>query len=216
MDIISLFKENRNSENRPSMEAYMRDQFKFLGIKTPERHKLAQAWLKEEVKRRAIDWELVDKLWNEEEREFQYLACDYLSRMKKFLQKEDLPRLAELAQQKSCWDSVDNIDELVGILVERYPELKEEMLAWSTDDNIWLRRIAIDHQLQFKDQTDENLLGQIIMNNFGSDEFFINKAIGWSLRAYSKVNSQWVREFIDENKDSMDKLSIREGSKYLD
>ncbi|MCG4944403.1 DNA alkylation repair protein [Enterocloster bolteae] len=53
------------------------------------------------------------------------------------------------------------------------------------------------------------------MNNFGSSEFFINKAIGWSLRDYSRINPDWVREFVEEHKDRMDKLSIREASKYL-
>ena len=53
------------------------------------------------------------------------------------------------------------------------------------------------------------------MNNFGSDEFFINKAIGWALRDYSKTNPDWVRAFIDKYKDQMDKLSIKEASKYI-
>ena len=54
-----------------------------------------------------------------------------------------------------------------------------------------------------------------LVNNFGSSEFFINKAIGWSLRDYSKTNQDWVRNFVETHKDKMDKLSIREASKYL-
>ena len=45
--------------------------------------------------------------------------------------------------------------------------------------------------------------------------FFINKAIGWALRDYSKTNPKWVRDFIEKNKDKMAKLSIKEGSKYI-
>lgn len=60
-----------------------------------------------------------------------------------------------------------------------------------------------------------DLLAQIIENNLNSQEFFINKAIGWALRYYSKTNSEWVRQFIAENYDRMAKLSITEGSKYL-
>lgn len=55
----------------------------------------------------------------------------------------------------------------------------------------------------------------IIVNNFGSNEFFINKAIGWSLRDYSKTNPEWVRNFVNKHKDEMDKLSIKEASKYI-
>lgn len=61
------------------------------------------------------------------------------------------------------------------------------MLKWSTDEDFWLRRIAINHQICRKDKTDMVLLEKILLNNFGSSEFFINKAIGWSLRDYSKI-----------------------------
>lgn len=89
------------------------------------------------------------------------------------------------------------------------------MLKWSQDEDIWLRRLAIDHQNSRKDLTNPELLEKIIVNNFGTDEFFINKAIGWSLRDYSKVNPNWVRSFINKFEKRMDKLSIKEASKYL-
>ena len=89
------------------------------------------------------------------------------------------------------------------------------MLQWSLDENIWLRRIAIDHQLSRKEKTDTEMLEKILENNLGSDEFFINKAVGWALREYSKTNPQWVRAFIKKNKEKMASLSVREASKYL-
>lgn len=89
------------------------------------------------------------------------------------------------------------------------------MLDWSKDNDFWVRRIAINHQLSRKEQTDTNLLETIIINNFGSDEFFINKAIGWSLREYSKTNPKWVREFVNKYQSKMSKLSIKKASKYI-
>jgi 3-methyladenine DNA glycosylase AlkD len=66
-----------------------------------------------------------------------------------------------------------------------------------------------------KDKTDTDLMERIIVNNLGQSESFINKAIGWSLREYSKTNPGWVREFIEKHRDKMAPLSIREGSKHL-
>jgi 3-methyladenine DNA glycosylase AlkD len=91
----------------------------------------------------------------------------------------------------------------------------ELMLKWSVDEDFWVRRVAIDHQLGRKEKTNTDLLEKILTNNFGSKEFFINKAIGWALRDYSKTNPDWVRYFIGKYKNKMDKLSIREGSKYI-
>ena len=83
------------------------------------------------------------------------------------------------------------------------------MLKWSKDEDFWLRRIAIDHQLGRKDKTNTKLLEQILINNFGSDEFFINKAIGWSLRDYSKTNPNWVKDFLNKYENKMDKDSLK-------
>ena len=44
---------------------------------------------------------------------------------------------------------------------------------------------------------------------------YIDKAIGWSLRDYSRTNPTWVRNFIDNHKDRLSKLSMKEASKYL-
>ena len=64
----------------------------------------------------------------------------------------------------------------------------------------WLRRVAILYQLSLKDKVDEQILDNILVNNLGNSEFFINKAIGWALRDYSKFNPEWVREFIKKIK----------------
>lgn len=56
---------------------------------------------------------------------------------------------------------------------------------------------------------------RIIKNNLGSNEFFINKAIGWSLRDYSKVNPDWVRDFLSKYENDLAPLSKKEAGKYL-
>ena len=74
------------------------------------------------------------------------------------------------------------------------------MLEWSKDEDFWVRRIAIDHQLCRKEKTNTKLLEAILVNNFGSNEFFINKAIGWSLRDYSKANSDRLKSLLKNTK----------------
>ena len=86
-----------------------------------------------------------------------------------------------------------------------YRIMKIRYISHSGERRKWIRRIAIDHQLCRKDKTNAELLEKILVNNFGSSEFFINKAIGWSLRDYSKINPDWVRNFVETHKDEMDK-----------
>ena len=89
------------------------------------------------------------------------------------------------------------------------------MLKWSQDPDLWVRRVAIEHQLLRKKKMKTALLQKIIENNLDSQDFFINKAIGWALRDCSKTNPDWVRNFIELQREHLAKLSIKEGSKYL-
>ena len=135
--------------------------------------------------------------------------------MQKFLVEDDIPRLKELVLTKSWWDTVDILDKVIGSIIYNNKKLYPIMLEWGKDANMWLRRVAIDYQLLRKENTDVQLLEKILINNLNHKEFFVNKAIGWALRDYSKTNPQWVLNFIEDHRENMASLSIREASKYL-
>lgn len=217
MNVVKLVKELKavaNPDHAAAMKAYMKNKFEFLGVKTPARRKLTKTFFKQQTDS-VIDWNFINEAWSNPYRELQYAALDYLESRKKPLTPSDLPRLKKLAQTKSWWDIIDFLDRLVGSIIARFPETKEIILSWSCDEDIWLRRLAVDHQLLRKEETDTELLEKILVNNLSQTEFFINKAIGWALRDYSKTNPDWVRDFIERHQTKMAALSIREGSKYL-
>ncbi|MDR1679586.1 MAG: DNA alkylation repair protein [Prevotellaceae bacterium] len=214
MDIFALFYQNANSVQAVSMAAYMKNICPFLGIPKPKRAELSKSFLKEAKKATTIDWAFIDKCWALE-REFQYLALEYLRVVARLLTIRDIPHLKKLAETKSWWDTIDFLDRIVGGIALENPAVNAILLEWSVSENFWLRRIAIDHQLLRKEKTDTELLAKIIENNLGQKEFFINKAIAWSLREYSKTNPEWVRSFIETHRDRMAPLSIREASKHI-
>jgi len=104
---------------------------------------------------------------------------------------------------------------IVGSIAYVDERINDLMIEWATDEDFWVCRIVIGYQLHRKDKMNTRLFEKILVNNFGSSEFFINKTIGWSLRYYSKTNPGWVRNFAEIHKDRMDKLSIREAGEYL-
>ena len=218
MDFNKLYEEmiqHKNEEQAQKMSKYMLNKFEYIGIKTPERRKIFKNFFKEYKNEEKIDWEFVNKCWENKYREFQYVAADYLKNMKDKLTIDDIPKFKQLILKKSWWDTIDNLDMTIGALALKDSNVNKILLEWSLDENIWLRRIAIDHQLLRKEKTNTELLEKILKNNLGQAEFFINKAIGWALRDYSKTNPEWVKNFIEENKENMAKLSIKEASKYL-
>ena len=218
MDFSKLYEEmiqHKNEEQAQKMSKYMLNKFEYIGIKTPERREIFKNFFKEYKNKEKIDWEFVNKCWENKYREFQYVAADYLKNMKDKLTINDIPKFKRLILKKSWWDTIDNLDMTIGALALKDSNVNKILLEWSLDENIWLRRIAINHQLLRKEKTDIELLEKILKNNLGQTEFFINKAIGWALRDYSKTNPEWVKNFIEENKENMAKLSIKEASKYL-
>ena len=194
---------------------YMRNQFEFFGLQAPERKSVYKDFLKSEKKKKAIDWDLLNKAWNDEHREFQYFVCDYLIAMKKFVDFEDIPNVEKFVRTKQWWDTIDALIKVYGDVGLRDERMNSLMLKWSTDSDFWVRRLSIEHQLLRKEKMNTDLLDKILQNNLSSDEFFINKAIGWALRDYSKTDPNWVKAFIEEHKNQMATLSIKEGSKYL-
>lgn len=218
MDFEKIFSEMKQiwvKDNVIPMEKYMRNKFRFLGIKTPERRKLAKKLFKNIDKNTEIDWDFVFKCWENDFREMQYLALDYIKILQKTLLPKDITNLKKLIVSKSWWDTIDNIDLIIGQMALEFEKIDEILLEWSISENIWLRRIAIDHQLLRKENTKTEVLEKILTNNFWSDEFFINKAIGWALRDFSKTNPVWVKNFLEKYSSKMSSLSIKEASKYL-
>lgn len=213
--IKGLFEKNRDEEKAEKMGAYMRNLFPFYGIATSKRRSFYKDLLKNEKKSKQIDWDFLDKCWEDEYREFQYVVIDYLATMQKYLTFDDVSHIKKYIKTKQWWDTIDGLDRIVGDIVFVDERINKLMLEWSTNEDFWMRRVAIDHQLCRKDKTNIELLEQILVNNLGCTEFFINKAIGWSLRDYSKTNPEWVKSFIEKYRDGMDKLSIKEGSKYI-
>ena len=215
LEIIDCLEARADNARALDMSKYMKNKFEFFGVGASVRNEIWKPYFKEAKKTKKIDWDFIEICFKHDKRECQYTAAYYLKYMQRFLVEDDIPKLKELVLTKSWWDTVDILDKVIGSIIYNNKNLYPIILEWSKDDNIWLRRVAIDHQLLRKEKTDTDLLEKILVNNLNYTEFFINKAIGWALRDYSKTNPQWVKDFIEKYKNNMASLSIREASKYI-
>ena len=216
LPLIELYNEAANSENAGPMEKYMRHQFEFLGIKSPERKRLFREFVQQQGLPDLADLDKICRdLWHLPEREYQYSAMDLLERMRRKLTPDFIPLLEYLIITKSWWDTIDGLaSHSVGDLFKKYPDIRDEHIdRWRVSDNFWLRRITLLFQLRYKHETDEALLFDLILENVDSEEFFIQKAIGWALREYSKTNATAVTTFV--NNHTLPRLSQREALKWL-
>jgi len=195
----------------------MKHKFKFLGIKSPERKMLLKRFVKEN--KPEINSEcriLVKKLYELQEREFHYCAMEIMDKfLKNKYKTNDIGLMEYMICTNSHWDTVDFIAKhILGNYLICFPDKTEEIvLDFSSSKNMWLNRSAILFQLGYKEKTDKKLLFSLCRTHAGSKEFFIKKAIGWSLREYAKVNPRSVINFVESNQ--LSTLSRKEAIRNL-
>ena len=158
---------------------------------------------------------ITEELWAKSQREFHYFAIDLNRRYIKKIEFEDIHLFEKMIVNNSWWDTVDFIaNKLIGTYFKTFPELRIPYTQkWIASNNIWLQRSALLFQLKYKNDIDTNLLSSTINVLLGSKEFFINKAIGWILREYSRTNPSWVLDFV--SKTDLSNLSKKEALRLI-
>ncbi|MFZ6749393.1 DNA alkylation repair protein [Undibacterium sp. Ren11W] len=211
-------------QKAPAMAAYMQHHFAFLGIAAPARRQACKPLIKELKGCTAAQLlSLAEQLWALPEREYQYLAIDLLAQHYQQLSMQDIPQMLQLVLNKSWWDSVDALSSVIGdvLFAQRGMQMSAQTDCQSCMDaalqhpNFWLRRVALLHQLGWREATDVARLFGYAKSLASEKEFFIRKAIGWALRDYARHNPEAVRSFLEAERAHLSGLSYREASKHL-
>ncbi len=207
-DLAAVYREHAAPGQAAAMRAYMREQFEFLGLSSPLRRRPARPFLTASGDPLRVALEC----WARPEREFQYFACDLLARHAGTLTPGALPTLRTLITTKPWWDTVDALAaNVVGPVVR---EDRTPMDAWVADEDLWVVRTAILHQLRYHAATDPQRLFAYCTRWRHERDFFIRKAIGWALREYAKTDPDAVRRYVAGQPD-LSGLSRREALKNI-
>ncbi|WP_217562665.1 DNA alkylation repair protein [Paenibacillus sp. GbtcB18] len=211
----NLFAQHENPFLAHKMKNYMRNKFEFFGIQSPLRKELTHKFIKENGfpnEDQVVD--TITTLWDMKERELQNAALQIMDMRKRKFHPDDILLIEQITIVKPWWDTVDHIaSNHAGHYFSLYPEQLAIADRWIHSDNIWLQRNAILYQLKYKHHTDAERLFYYINNVLESNEFFIQKAIGWSLRQYSKYNPEVVIGYVESTR--LSNLSKREALKVL-
>lgn len=214
--LTTTFEANAHPDNAKGQRQYMKNRFDFYGLSTNVRRSIQKPFLdKKHLPTKAAAKEMIQMLWEKPQREYHYFAQELAQKYLKALTPDDILLYEHMVMHQSWWDTVDVIAvHLMGKYFRKYPDqIAVYIPKWLTSGNMWLQRSAILFQLQYKQATDTVLLQTIIESLLGSKEFFINKAIGWILREYSKTNPQWVLDYTQIT--PLSNLSKREALKVL-
>ena len=216
-ELKSDFRKAANEANQRPMEQYMKDQFSFYGIKATNRRKVSQKYMEKEC-RPPFEYleNVVKELWQLPQREFQYFGVELTEKYTTHFQQDSLSLIEFMITQKPWWDTVDHIaKKLAGAYLLKFPKAKNKTTEkWVNSGDLWLQRTALLFQLSFKEQTDNELLFTLINQLKAREDFFIQKAIGWALREYSKTAPDKVKVFVSAIQ--LSNLSKREAMKVIE
>lgn len=213
-----IYESHADPHYGEAMSKYMRYKFPYLGLKSPLRKEYQKEIMNAAVADRNLDMAaFVELLWEEECREYQYFAMEYLEKTKRRWTSDTIELLEYILMRKQWWDTVDAIaSNHIGYYysgkisnpIDRIPD-------WRKHDNFWMNRVCIIFQLKYKDKIDLQLLESVILEHAHSREFFIQKAIGWALRQHAKTDADWVEKFVLTHQDNLAPLSKREALKHI-
>ncbi|MDI3407537.1 DNA alkylation repair protein [Streptomyces cavernicola] len=215
--LVRTYPEGADPDRAGELAAYMKGVAPFLGIMATERRALSRAVLDGLPRPDEADCAAVAlRCWRLPEREYHYFAVDYLRWYVRVCSSAFLPVARHLVATVPWWDTVDLLAaHVVGGLVAADPGLKRDMDDWIEDDDLWVARAALLHQLRFKDATDTERLFGYCLRRSGHPDFFVRKAVGWCLREYAKTDPEAVRTFVAEHADRLAPLSVREALKNI-
>jgi len=216
LPLRKTFEAHADSTAAVFMGNYLKGKFQFYGIASPLRRQLQQEFYAEfGYPPASMFKDIIHYVWHAEQREWQYTGMELAVR---FSRKpgEELLQLAEyMITHKSWWDTVDLVAaKIAGAVFLEHPELIAPYTGrWIESDNMWLMRSALLFQLKYKKATNKELLFSYILKCSDSREFFLRKAIGWSLREYSKTAPDIVLAFVDSHE--LSPLSRKEALKII-
>lgn len=213
--VTNMFMKAADPIRAEQQMAYMRGQFEYCGLGATMWYPMAKKIFIEHGMFTGKKLKTFVEGCNDQSyREVLYVGIEMMQRMLPQQDASWIRALEKCITTHSWWDSVDWLAKLTGIFFKQYPELQHEYAwKWIESDNMWLQRVAIIHQLFYKEQTDEKLLFDMIRRRSDSKEFFIRKACGWALRQYSKTNPKRVQWFVKNHQ--LSPLSAKEALRLI-
>lgn len=217
---VELKKAADPAKSEP-MRAYMKSTMPYHGVNMPLRRKVGKALFKEHTIETAPEWRAtILELWDTAKfREERYAAID-LAEVKSydaFRTQAALPMYKHMIKTGAWWDYVDPVaSHGLGFLLRNNPKsMPKTMRTWARAKDMWVRRSSILCQLSLKEETDLKLMHDCMEPSFGTDEFFLQKAMGWALRQYAWKNPKAVIAYVKKHRSELSKLTKREALKNV-
>jgi len=198
---------------------YLKSPYRFFGVNIPSLRILAKEISNDlgPVSRPTV-FGLARRLWESEYHQEKTLAIFLLAEHPDCLDIKALPVLEKMLGQCTGWDHTDYIaTSLIGRVLEKDAKAYGHLRKWKRSGNHWVRRASLISQIPLlrKGQGDREFFFRLAAGMAGEKDFFIRKAIGWTVREMAKADPEAAFGFLMSIRDRASGLTLREGAKRL-
>ncbi|MFN3909047.1 MAG: DNA alkylation repair protein [Flavobacterium sp.] len=214
----SMLLPHADREAAVGMAKYMKNHFPFLGIPVTLRKEILRDFKKSAISNEIIQWDFIRYLHQQSCREYHYFAMELAKlKVQKKPEISDIEHITIMLQTNAWWDTVDFLAaHVLGIYLKKFPEKITEVLdQYTLSKHLWLQRSTLLFSLFYKQETDWELLKKQVLLLQNQKDFFIQKAIGWSLRQYAKTNALRVFTFVNSIDFQGNNLAKKEALKHF-
>jgi 3-methyladenine DNA glycosylase AlkD len=182
-------RKSSNPERAEKEKAYLKSPYMFFGVPVPSIEKVAKAY-----------------------------RIKLLKQYPQLLDIRCMPMLERMLSECTGWDHVDGIAiHLVGHVLGKDKKACSYLVKWKSSGNFWMRRASLISQITLfrKSGGDHHLFFSLAEEMLEDREFFIRKAIGWTVREISKADPGAAFDYLMSIRDRASGLTLREGSRGL-
>jgi 3-methyladenine DNA glycosylase AlkD len=203
-----------------STQNYLKSSLDFAGTPVPAIRAIVTSWRRAhpDLTTRRLT-ELTAALWDGPIFECRLAAVILLTDRRQLLGVADAPLVERLLRMSGTWALVDGLAaDVMGSLVERFPELLDTLDRWAADEDFWMRRsamLALLVPLRRGDLRDWPRFSGYADAMLGDREFFVRKAIGWVLREVAKQHPGVVADWLAPRVQRASGVTVREAVRWL-
>lgn len=216
-NIFAKLRKDSNPDQAKIHQKYHKSDIIFYGWKTPDMRRLGNETLRAVPDRKTL-LTLCEDLWKEPVFESRMIANFMLAQKVKWLMEMDFDQFHNWFKLADGWALTDMLAiPVFGEFLIRFPKFHKKVDDWKDDDWLWVRRAGI---LRFITPVRHKMnwpveLEPILIHHMPEKDFFIRKAIGWTLREWSKVEPMRVKAFSKKYRDALSPLSYREAVRNI-
>ena len=207
------------SERAVGAKAYLKSDYEFLGVATPDGRPVFKGWLRRSQPDIATVLAVADRLWQSDVFEHRWGATELLTARAKQLDPDTLVRIEAMVRDAGTWALVDPLSyNVAGTILTVHPAAATVVDRWVADDSsFWVRRLAVlclSRPVRAGDVPFDTLAA-VSDRLLDEREFFVRKAIGWVLRDIAKLDPGAVAAFLRPRIARVSGVTWREARKPL-